>query len=119
MNRSLTSDLSTSSVKLIFPLSNVLQTVRMHRSESATSHVLLPSPTLRFGKLFLAAFFASLQQAKTFNRILIVSVQLVPESKLIELAPELLMDIASFELSDTHAKQDKTRRGMADSIEGR
>ncbi len=55
--------------------------------------------------------FTSLRWAKTFNRLSVVLMQLVLESNHIEFTPELVMDTAWFELTDSHVRRSRLGKG--------
>ena len=55
--------------------------------------------------------FASFRWAKVFNRLSIIFMQIVLQSHDIELTPEPVMDITSFELPDTHVRRKRMGKG--------
>ena len=56
--------------------------------------------------------FTSLRCAKTFNRISIAFMQVVLESNGVELTPDIMMEVASFDLSDTHVNRKRIGDGF-------
>ncbi len=55
--------------------------------------------------------FTSFRWAKAFNRLSMIFMQIVLQSHDIELTPELVMDITSFELPDTHVRRERMGEG--------